>query len=188
MKSQDCSKISLVFIGFAAAIVLAGGRTANADFIFGKAQNVGPPGGFGLGVSVTADQLELYSSSNRAGGLGARDLWVTTRASIDEEWGPPVNLGAPVDSQYNEVYPSVSADGLTLYFSDYLAGMGAGDRPGGVGGHDIWMSTRSSRSDPWTAPVNMGAPINTSTEDMSPTISHDGLTLIFASNPSSAVG
>jgi hypothetical protein len=78
----------------------------------------------------------------------------------------------------------LSADGLTLYFSDWYGWNAAGDRPGGVGNHDLWMCTRASRNDPWAAPVNMGAPVNSESYDISPTISHDGLTFIFASNRS----
>ena len=154
---------------------------ANADFTFGKPQNLGPLFNtqFADGTpGISADGLEMYFDSTRPGGLGWEDLYVTTRQTVDDPWGPPVNL-TTVNSPYREVYPSVSPDGLTLYFSDYFYGP---DRPGGQGGHDLWMSTRASRSGPWTTPVNVGAPPNSSGNEVSPTVSGDGLTLIFASS------
>jgi len=161
-------------------------EVANADFIFGEPQDLGlgdgvvADGGSGY-ISVSADELELYFTSDRAGGLGYEDIWVSTRQSVDDPWGPPTNL-QNVNSSYREAFPSISPDGLTLYFSDFFYGP---DRPGGLGHHDLWFSTRASRNDPWGAPVNMGAPFNTSDWDVSPTLSHDGLTFIFASNPPS---
>jgi hypothetical protein len=168
-------------------LVILGGR-ANADFIFGEPVNLGPGinSAFADASNCTsADHLELYFCSNRPGGLGDMDIWVSTRQSIDEPWEPPVNLGSPVNSTYVEAYPSLSSDGLTLYFSDLYSGM---PRPGGLGGADIWMATRLSRNDPWTAPVNLGAPINSSAMDISPTISGDGLILIFASSRAGTSG
>jgi hypothetical protein len=123
--------------------------------------------------------LELYFTSERAGGFGAGDIWVSTRQSVNDPWGSPANLGSTVNSPYSDSYPSLSSDGLTLYFSDAYSGS---PRPGGLGGGDIWMTTRPSRSASWGAPVNMGVPINSSNLDISPTISGDGLTLVFTSN------
>jgi Tol biopolymer transport system component len=177
----------LVILGFFLALGLAT-QVANADFIFGKPQNLGPvvnSSSGDAGTNVSPDGLELYFSSNRLGGLGGWDLYVSTRKSINDRWGPPGNVGAPVNSEYDESYPSLSSDGLTLYFSDpYSAKL----RPGVLGGADIWMTTRASRSDPWMTPVNVGAPINSSSMDISPTISGDGLILVFASNRAGGKG
>ncbi len=168
-------------------VVLALGlavEVADADFTFGA------PQGLGLGnetytyISVSADELELYFTSDRAGGLGYEDLWVSTRQSVHDPWGPPTNLQT-VNSSYREAFPCISRDGLTLYFCDFFYGP---DRPGGLGGHDLWFSTRASRNDPWGAPVNMGAPFSSSSWEVSPTLSHDGLIFIFASNRPRATG
>ncbi len=150
-------------------------EVANADFTFGEPQDLGL--GSGGYSSVSADELELYFNSDRAGGFGYEDLWVSTRQSVHDPWGPPTNLQT-VNSSYQEGFPCISRDGLTLYFSDFFWGP---DRPGGLGGHDLWFSTRASRNDPWGTPVNMGAPFNSSSMDISPTLSHDGLIFIFAS-------
>ncbi len=185
MKWLNGYRIRLVLFGFVAVLMLTA-DSAKADFIFGKAQSLGISGGVPW---VTADDLELYFVSDRAGGLGYFDIWVTRRSSISEPWGPPVNFGAPVNSQYNEAWPSLSPDGLTLYFSDCFSGVNAAvDRPGGLGGHDIWMSTRAGRDAPWGTPVNPGAAINTSSNEVSPSISRDGLTLVFASNRAGGYG
>ncbi|MHC4520956.1 MAG: LamG-like jellyroll fold domain-containing protein, partial [Planctomycetota bacterium] len=108
--------------------------------------------------------------------------------NADNPWGPLVNV-QEINSRYSEAFPCLSADGLTLYFSDFYDWHAAGDRPGGVGYHDLWMCTRASRNDPWAAPVNMGAPFNSGNAEVSPTISHDGLTFIFGSkNRSGGLG
>jgi hypothetical protein len=157
-------------------------KVAKADFVFGKPQNLGPiinSSSSDYSACVSVDGLELYFCSERPGGFGAGDIWVSTRQSVNDPWGTPANLGSTVNSPYSDSYPSLSSDGLTLYFSDAYSGS---PRPGGLGGGDIWMTTRPSRSASWGTPVNMGVPINSSNLDISPTISGDGLTLVFTSN------
>ena len=154
---------------------------AKADFTFGTPHNLGPiinSASSDYGACISADGLELYFASERAGGFGAGDIWVSSRQSINDPWGPPANLGATVNGPYSESYPSLSSDGLTLYFSDAYSGA---PRPGGLGAGDIWMTTRPGRDASWGTPVNLGAPINSSDLDMSATISGDGLTLVFNS-------
>jgi len=157
-------------------------KVAKADFTFGTPTNLGPvvnSASSDYGTCLSADGLEMYFTSERPGGFGSGDIWVSTRQSVNDPWGPPANLGEPVNGPYSESYPSLSSDGLTMYFSDAYSSV---PRPGGLGGGDIWITTRPTRSDPWTAPVNLGAPINSFNLDMSPTISGDGLTLVFTSN------
>jgi len=154
---------------------------ANADFTFGKPQNLGSVINSAFNdvtANISADGLELYFASDRPRGDHQDDIWVAKRLSVSEPWGPPVNLGAPVNSGYTEIYPSISSDGLTLYFSDFWYNQ----RPGSLGGADLWMTTRASRNNTWTTPVNMGAPINSPAIDGGPTIAHNGLTLMFASS------
>lgn len=52
-------------------------------------------------------------------------------------------------------------------------------RPGGLGGADLWVSTRRNVTDPWSEPVNLGAPVNTSAAELDGSLSHDGTTLVF---------
>jgi hypothetical protein len=190
MKWLNCSKIRFVLFVFVAAIV-PGGRIANADFTFGESVNLGPPINTPYGdynVYISADSLELYvSSDRRPGGLCYFDMWRSTRENADNPWGPLVNV-QEINSRYNEVFPCLSADGLTLYFSDWWDWNAAGNRPGGVGHHDLWMCTRLSTDDPWEPPVNMGVIINSLNAEVTPSVSQGGQVLIFASNRSGGLG
>ncbi len=91
--------------------------------------------------AVRRDGLEIFFTSQRGGGLGERDIWVSTRASISAPWNPPVNL-AVVNSTGADEMPSLSPDGAILYFSS--------DRNGGIGGRDLYTAVRVSvnRSSP----------------------------------------
>jgi len=121
--------------------------------------------------SISADGLSLLFISRRPSGFGERDIWITTRPTIDDPWGEPVNLGPPINTSYRETGPCISADGLELYFNS--------DRPGGSGGADLFVATRLTIEDNWDTPVNLGPTINTSSNDNGPNISSDGLCLIF---------
>ena len=101
--------------------------------------------------SISVDLLSLFFSSERSGGSGGSDLYVTTRATTEDPWSEPVNLGPTVNSTGNDSDPSISADGLSLYFSTWH-----GPRPGGLGGDDIWVTTRKTADDTWSEPVNLG--------------------------------
>jgi len=91
-----------------------------------------------------------------------------------------VNLGPTVNASSYDAYPSVSADGLTLFMQSNL--------PGGYGGYDIWMTTRQTKDDPWTTPVNLGPTVNSSAIEGDPCISPDGLALFFASTRAGGYG
>lgn len=120
---------------------------------------------------ISADGLTLYFFSNRSGGSGARDLWVTTRPTTTAGWGEPVNLGPPVNTSSGEDYPSISTDGCTLYFSS--------DRSGVL---DLWVTTRLTADANWSEPVSLGPTVNSSTYDWAPSISGDGRMLFFTSS------
>ena len=169
-------------------LVLATGGSARAAFYFGAAQNVGAPVNSPAAEStprVSPDGLELYFCSDRPGGSGATDIWVSKRQSVQDPWGPPTNLGPTVNGVSTDLFACLSSDGLTLYFSDYYSGT---PRPGGLGGRDIWMTTRPSRNDLWGTPANLGEPINSSANEVCATISTDGLLLIFSSTRAGGSG
>ena len=164
---------------------------AQADFIFGepaKVPNVNSSSGDGA-PSISADGLELYFHSNRDHGadLDYSDIWVAARASTDEAWGAPRNLGSPVNNpSAAEANPCISADGLELYFSDSWPSYvhASSLRPGGYGKGDIWVSKRETREADWGEPVNLGPQINSGSYDGTPHLSADGLSLYFGSNRS----
>ena len=85
--------------------------------------------------SIRFDGLEMFFFSDRPGGFGAVDLWVSTRATILDVWSAPTNLGPIVNTIFGEAQPYISSDRQTLFFTSA--------RPGGFGSQDIWMTTRS---------------------------------------------
>ncbi len=115
-----------------------------SPFVFGVPTNLGPlinTPSFDGGPSLSADSLTLYFVSARPGGVGGDDLWVSRRQAKHEPWEAPVNLGSGVNSAEGDASPSISSDGLELYFDS--------GRPGGQGSGDIWVTTRASTSDAW---------------------------------------
>jgi hypothetical protein len=127
---------------------------------------------------VTADGLELYFSSRRPGGFGSDDLWVTRRPAVDCLWDTPENLGEAVNSPASDAFPFVTSDGLCLLFS---GDWNAPARAEGQGDADMWMARRMSAAEPWGGPVNLGNPVNGSSLDCQPVVSHDGSVLYFCS-------
>jgi len=243
---------------------------------------------------LSRDELSLYFSSDRPGGMGGLDIYIAQRATLDSPWGSPINAGAPINTSGADFAPNLSIDGHLLFFSSARpGGQGASDiyvarranpkddfgwedvtnigtvnttdvenapfylqnaedgptnlyfnrgvlatsggeiyrvaitrqgatigeaepvaelnllaindaavsirhdgkeiffwsnRAGGLGGLDIWTSTRSNVHSPWPTPVNAGAPINTSANDLTPSLSFDGLTMVFASTRAGGLG
>ena len=182
MSTQKTSQVILLMVSVL-AVVSVWVEKAGADFIFGTPVNLGPTvnsSSDDLGTEISADGLELYFSSNRPGGFGDWDLYVALRATTQDDWGTPMNLGSPPNSQYGDWEPSISTDGLTLYFSDVYPAYGSW-RPDGLGHGDIWISTRPTTDDPWGAPENLGPVIN-SLQAYWPDISADGLSLYMISH------
>jgi Tol biopolymer transport system component len=130
---------------------------------------------------ISSDGLSLYFNSPRSGGFGYDDLYVTTRVTVEDEWGPPANLGPTVNAPNNDITPRISADGRLLFFTSY-------DRPGGSGGADLWVATRSTVEDDWDTPVNLGPTVNSSAQEPGLGISTDGRTIYFYSNRPGGVG
>ena len=106
------------------------------------------------GPAISKDGRSLYFGSMRPDGLGTSDIWVSQRASVDNPWGPPLNLGAIVNTPGVENIPALSRDGHWLFFNS--------DRAGTSGILDIWVSYRAQVHDDcaWQPPVNLGAGVN----------------------------
>jgi hypothetical protein len=112
----------------------------------------------------------LYFSSNRPGGLGQNDIYVARRA--DGTWAAPRNLGPPVSSEFREFDPFIAPDESYVIF--------ASNRPGGLGGSDLYLSVRSATGD-WGEPQNLGPAVNSPASDYTPMLSPDGKYLFFTS-------
>jgi WD40 repeat protein/serine/threonine protein kinase/formylglycine-generating enzyme required for sulfatase activity len=122
---------------------------------------------------LSADGLTLLLHSNRDGTLGCGDLWMCRRASVEDPFSPPKNLGPKVNSSSFEGTPFLSNDSLTLLF--------ASSRPGGHGKVDLWICKRASPGEEFSSPENLGPTVNSSEVEDAPALSADGLTLLFHS-------
>ena len=124
---------------------------------------VNSPSANDQGPALSSDGLALYFCSSRMPGSGGNDLWVARRASSDDAWGDPANLGPAVNSDGGDCGPSMSVDGRLLFFTSNRAGSQ---------GNDIYMSTRTDASDDfsWSTPARLGAEINTAASEFSPFI------------------
>ena len=131
-------------------------------------------------LRLASNGLTLYFASNRAGGFGEADLYVTTRDSLDREWGRAINLGPVLNTTAFEAFPTPGPDGNTLYFNRSTTF----DSPDS----DIWITSRPDAHSPWAAPQRLGPPVNGPRAEFSPSISADGLSLYFASDHDGNLG
>ncbi len=165
----------MLLITVLACVVLTNAYVAKADFTFGTPTNLGPTFNSSSGEVAncfSSDGLELYFTSDRPGGSGTLDIWVTTRETINDEWGTPINLGPTINTGQEDALPCISGDGLEFYFSS--------NRAGGLGDWDTWVTTRETVNDEWGMPANLGPPVNTSGQEHAPRLSNDGLELYFS--------
>ena len=127
--------------------------------------------------SFSSDAKAMYFSSNRAGGFGGRDIWVSY---LDEQmkFGEPINLGPNINTKFDDQCPFIHADNQTLYFT-------SNGWPG-MGNADIFIARKTDTG--WTKAVNIGYPINTETDDNAMTVSYDGKTAFLSSNRAGGFG
>jgi outer membrane protein OmpA-like peptidoglycan-associated protein len=117
--------------------------------------NVNEKRSFQPSCSMTNDGKSLYIVSDRPGGIGGKDIYVSSRQA-DGNWGPCTNLGDAVNTEYDEDSPFITADGKTLYFSS--------QGHENMGGYDIFKSELIDGK--WSNPVNLGYPTNTGADDI----------------------
>jgi hypothetical protein len=177
------------------------------------------------GPHLSRDGHWLYLISDRPGGFGSNDIWVSYRQDTHDDlaWEAPVNLGPTINTAALEAGPNLRGSefyfhrgpgvGDTDIFLSHFAGgvfsepekvlelseersfeqrpstrwdghemILSSDRPGTLGGQDLWMSTRQGNGSTWTRPVNLGPSINTEFQEQTPTINDDGTILLFSSN------
>lgn len=157
-------------------------RDKRDDFGWGPVENVGSDVNTPSGIGVPAffededdgETTKLYFHSNRPGGLGGLDIYVSTMSDDDDDetFGPAV-LVEELSGPFNDRGPDIRRDGLEMFITS--------NRPGTLGSRDLWVSTRASTSDVWSAPQNLGPTINTSAADARAVLSFDGTELYFSS-------
>ncbi len=113
--------------------------------------------------SFSYDGKSLYFVSDKPGGLGGHDIYKSTK-SDKGKWSEAENLGAVINTPFDETAVFMHPDGKSLYFSS------KGHNT--MGGYDIFKSTMENGA--WTTPVNIGYPINTSDDDVFFVISASG--------------
>ncbi len=128
--------------------------------------------------SLSADGRTLYFISNRPGGIGKQDIWVT-KLNDKGQWSKPENLGKKINTPGTEQSVFIHADGQTLFFSS--------DGHTGMGGLDIYMS-RMNADGTWGEPVNLGFPINTWNDEDGIIVNAEGETAFFSSDREGGVG
>ena len=113
--------------------------------------------------SLSADGRVIYFISDRGGGLGKNDIWMSEKDK-EGNWLPAVNLGEPINTELNEISPFIHANGKTLFFSSR--------GHAGFWGYDLYSTERDEKG-VWKAPANLGYPINDH---------HDQVSLVIAAN------
>jgi outer membrane protein OmpA-like peptidoglycan-associated protein len=128
-------------------------------------------------ASISADGNLLYFTSNRAGGVGGRDIYYCKKLP-NNDWSLPKNLGKVINTPYDEEAPFISADGNTLYFASrgHIS----------MGGFDIMYSTKVDTG--WSEPQNIGYPINTPDDDVFFVTTADGNTAYYSSQKPDGIG
>jgi hypothetical protein len=120
---------------------------------------------------LSRDGLALYFTSNRPGGFGGYDIYVTRRSSRSAAWGEPQNIGAAINTWTEQGYPTLSLDGHRLYLRDTFAFVPAPD-------NDLYVARRHDAGDDagWEFPVNLGVPLNSPVNDACLTFFEDDIT------------
>ncbi|MEZ5040748.1 MAG: OmpA family protein [Saprospiraceae bacterium] len=122
--------------------------------------------------ALSADGKTLFFASDRPGGLGRRDIWMS-KLQTNGQWGPPTNLGDSINTPDHDQCPFLHSDGQTLYFCS--------DGWPGMGGNDLYFSRRTPDGK-WGKPTNLGYPINTTANEGTLVVSLDGKTAYFATD------
>ncbi|MBR9859645.1 OmpA family protein [bacterium] len=120
---------------------------------------------------ISSDGRKLYFASDRPGGYGGIDLWVST--FTDTGWSAPVNLGPDINTIEDEQFPFIHPDGVTLYFSSY-------GHPG-MGNADLFIS-HLKPDGTFAKPENLGYPINSVGHDWNLIVGRDGKTAVYSSD------
>ena len=113
--------------------------------------------------SISADEQTLYFASERPGGSGGKDIYISKKMA-DGSWGKAENLGPAINTANNEDSPFIHPDGITLFFSS--------EGHNSIGGYDIMFST--NKDGKWGNITNIGYPINTTEDERFYVLTADG--------------
>lgn len=107
-------------------------------------------------VTDDGNFLIFASDFNGPGSLGGRDLWYSTYDKKGNTWTTPINMGPEINTAGDELFPTFANNGDLIYASNGLPG---------VGGLDIFKATRVGETNKWENPVNLGTPLNSTSND-----------------------
>jgi hypothetical protein len=141
----------------------------------GPNSNLDEQGPSWVGVSgKLRGEKQLYFSRSSVSPAVAGEIFMSTRAN-GARFGPAAAVAELNDATANDIQPNVRKDGLEVVFSS--------SRSGGAGAQDVWSATRSAAGDPWSAPTNFGAAVNTAAAETRPSLSANGDQLLFGRSP-----
>jgi hypothetical protein len=155
---------------------------ARADAMADAAEPVGPfgpasPVGGGVNTAsaeddpaLTADMLEIWFDSSRAGGKGGGELWMATRPDLGSPFGAAVDVMA-LNTAGDDATPDLSPDGLTVWWVT----------AGSLGAKDIFVATRPTRTGTWSAPADV-TQVSSAGDEAGPSVVADGLTMFLATD------
>lgn len=130
--------------------------------------------GSDINLAMTTDAQHIFLAMNGYDTFGDQDLYVSVKL-LDNFYSKPVRLGDNINTKYREATPYISQDRTKLYF--------ASNRPGGIGGMDIYYSERLDYSyQNWSDPILLGQPINSKMDDSYPYVALDGDLIYFTTN------
>ena len=128
---------------------------------------------------ISADGFSIYFASDRPGGFGGRDLYISKKTEKGE-WGKAQNMGALINTAFDEDAPFIHPDGITLFFSS--------NGHNTMGGFDVFYSTLNDNGTVWQTPVNVGYPINSPDDDIFYVVSPDKTKAYYSSFKEGGVG
>ena len=129
-------------------------------------------------ASISADGMELYFTSDRPGGFGGMDIYISKKLP-NGNWGEAQNLGPAINTAEDEIGPFIHPDGVTVFFSSKAHKC--------MGGFDIFFSSKNEEGE-WDEPTNIGYPINTPSDDVFYMPTPDGRRAYYASHKSGGIG
>jgi hypothetical protein len=161
----NCSTVSLSYSGDVLYLFrddVHDGNLYSSRFIDGRwtpmqklNPNINTPS-YETHAAESPDGKKLYFTSNKPGGIGDLDIYVSDRAA-NGDWGVATNLGPNINTSFNENTPFLTADGSVLFFSS--------EAHNTIGGYDIFFSQLQTDGK-WSKPINVGYPLNTTDDDL----------------------